>query len=550
MAALDVLTRMANAVRAFREAYVAQGLLDSADFEDYEARKVRYDVLMSMYDNSTYRDHVHAWAQQYRANYQLYKAIRNIYNPTNRCVEFWKWMIWGGLLDEEALEAGAIPIRTKNQKLRPAIAKIWKWSNWQANKDLITQYGAEMGDVGIKIVDDPDKQEVRFEIVHPKTIKDLTLDANGYVKGYKLQEIRWWQGKKVTFEEECWRDADGATEAVHFATYKDGQLFAWNGKVAEWTEEYGFVPFVAIQHIRTGMRYGWAEIHSVRVKIHELDDLSSKLHDYIRKVVDPIWLFNFKKPKDGIDLRSQQSAPTTANPQPVREELPAIFVGDSAAKAQALVTSDVDITKTAAEIQNVIAELERDLPELQMDIWTAGQYTTGKALRNARQRVERKVIQRRPEYDQALIRAHQMAVAIAGEKNYDEAFSDFNLASYDAGDLDHTIPSDRRIFDTDTTEEMDKKKVFWDTVVNADRQGLPVAQVLRDLGKSEDWVAQFESDYEKAKEEKRKDNPLLNGNVKVGPDGKPIPVPPGTNGNQPPTGNSNEGGTPKQGEQS
>lgn len=545
MPGIDVLSRVAVAVRAFREAYVAQGLLDSADFENFEARKVRYDLLASYYDNSTYRDNIHRWAQQYRANYQLYKAIRNIYNPTNRCVEFWKWMIWGGVLDEKAEEAGAIPIKTENQQLRPAIAKLWKWSNWQANKDLVAQFGAELGDVGIKIVDDPDKSEVRFEVVHPKNIKDLTLDANGYVKGYKLQELRWWNGRQVTFEEDCWRDEGNSTDTVHFATYKDGQKFAWNDKVAEWTEEYGFVPFVAIQHIRTGMSYGWAEIHAVRVKIHELDDLASKLHDYMRKVVDPVWLFNFKKPKDGIDLRSQQAAPTTANPQPIREELPAIFVNDSNAKAQALVTADVDIQKAIAEIQNLIAELERDLPELQMDIWTAGQYTTGKALRNARQRVERKVIQRRPEYDAAMVRAQQMGVAIAGQKAYDPVFEGFSLQSYDAGELDHIVPSGRSIFDTDTTEETDKKKVFWDTIVEADQQGLPIDRVLADMGKSEDWIKEFMASYKKAQDAKMER--LKATRPQFGPDGKPIP--PSSDGNQTPPGDQSQGVTPSQGAQ-
>lgn len=522
MTELNILQRIAVGLRAFREAYVAQDLLSFENFEDFDARRVRYDIFASFYDNTTFRDVVHKWAQQYRSSYQLYKAIRNIYNPTNRCVEFWKWMIWGGILDPQALETGAIPIRTENQALRTAISQLWRDSNWAANKDLVSQWGSELGDVGLKIVDDTDKEQVRLQVIHPKMIKDLTLDPNGYVKGYVLQEERYLDNRKVTFQEECWRAPDDDTN-IHFATYKDGQLYAWNDIAAEWTEPYGFVPFVAIQHIRTGMTYGWAEIHTVRVKIQELDDLASKLHDYIRKVIDPVWLFNFKKPKDGIDLRAQQTAATTSNPQPIREELPALYVGDKDAKGQPLVTAEVDIAKAATEVQNVIAELERDLPELQMDIWTAGQYTTGKALKNARQRVERKVIQRRPEYDSALVRAQQMAVAIGGFRGY-EKYQGFGLDSYKAGELDHSIPSNRAIFDTDTTEEMDKKQVFWSVVVNADKQGLPLEQVLLDLGKSPDWVREFLAQKESLDEQKREQAmEVANANQgQTNPDGSPV----------------------------
>jgi hypothetical protein len=510
------LGRVATALRAFRESFVTADLMDTAPWENFEARKVRYDILAAYYDNTVYRDLVHRWAPAYRSAHELYKAIRNIYNPTNRCVEFWKWMIWGGLLDSEAKELGAIPIKTSNSGIRPAIAQLWKDSNWGINKDLVSLYGAELGDVGIKIIDDVDKQQVRLEIVHPKTIKDLVLDANGYVKGYTLEEPRLWQGRRVTFQEVCSRMGDN----VIWRTYKDGQLWPWNGVQAEWFEPYTFVPFVAIQHIRMGMDYGWPEILSVRGKINELDEQASKLHDYVRKLVDPVWLFNFKKPKDGIDLRSAQSLPTIANQTPIREELPAIYVGDSAAKAQALVTSEVDVAKVAGEIQNLMAELERDLPELQMDIWTAGQYTTGKALKNARQRVERKVIQRRPEYDSALVRAQQMAVAIGGFRSY-EGYQGYDLDSYKAGDLSHEIPSGRPIFDTDTTEEMDKKKTFWDIVDSADKQGLPIDIVMADLGKSEDWVKDFMTKYNKAKADAAKNAPNVGGTPMLNPDGTP-----------------------------
>ena len=480
-----------KAIAAFREAYIQSDWADPLSYTGYEGRKLRYQVLWAWYESTAFRD-LHKWAQAYRNSYQLYRYIRNIYNPAFRLVEFWKMMIWGGMLDNEAGDKGAIPIKLDkdNEGLRKPISQLWADSNWEVNKDIAVLWACSMGDSAIRIVDDPDHEEVRIENVHPASLKELTIDSRGYVKQYEIEEtrVRPDNGKLATYLEKATREE--GSETIKFETFADNKPFAWNGEKDSWTEDYGFMPLVAIQHNNVGFDYGWAEMHPLRSKMNSIDDLASKLHDYIRKVIDPVWLFNFNKPKNSADTTMQSATATSDASAPGREEMPALYVSDKEAKGQALVTSEISIAETSAEIQNILGEMERDMPELQMDIWTVGQDVSGKALAKARQRVERKVTQRRPNYDKALVRAHEMAIAIGGEKGY-EGYDGYNLESYTQGKLKHYIPNDRIIFEADPFVEATEKRLLWQTVAEAKNAGIAPETVLRDFGWTDEQVKEF-----------------------------------------------------------
>jgi hypothetical protein len=479
------------AIMTFKEQYVITGVLDSSSFEEAGARLLRYELLWAAYENTAYRD-IHKWAQAYRNKYGLYKYIRNIYNPAYRLGEFWKGAIWGGLLDQEAGAQGAIPIvagkGVNEDQLRAALANLWKLSNWNVNKDICTLRGAVLGDTALRIVDDVQKEEARLELVHPSAIADATVDARGFIKAYRIEELRTLEKKTYTYTETAER---GEGDEVVYKTFRDNQPFAWPGQVdsngqerAEWSEPYGFIPLIIIQHNNVGLDWGWSESHPLRSKMNEIDDLASKLHDHIRKMVDPVWLFNFNKPKTNPEITT--SAATTDRPAPGREELPAMYVNQPDAKGQALVAADLDIEKVSIEIRHILEEIERDYPELQMDIWSASGETSGKALDKARERVEKKAIQRRPNYDDGLVRAQQMALAIGGFRKY-KGFEGFDLESFDAGQLDHAI-GPRPVFETSQTELLEEKKLLWETVKAAVAAGASPEAALADLGWTEEKI--------------------------------------------------------------
>lgn len=468
--------RLKMALRAFREEFVSAGAFSEESFADPDARKVRYDILWSQYENTVYRS-IHSWASTYKTRYALYRYIRNIYNPAYRLGEFWKAHLWGGALDPEAGEEGALPILTPNQNIRAPIADVWQWSGWATGKDIVTLHGAIYGDVILKVIDDVEREKVYLENVYPGLITELEKDPFGNIKAYVIEEEREHpvNERPVTYKETCERSGDN----VIFRTYLNDALYAWNDIAAEWSEPYGFVPMIHIQHNDVGLGWGWSELHPARSKMHELDDLASLLSDQIRKSVNAKWLFTGVKASN--PSQTMTTTETTARPEPGREEEPALYAGDATAKAFPLV-APIDIEGANLHIKEILEDFERDYPELKYDVLRVGGEVSGRALRIARQPAETKVKQRRANYDDGLKRALQMAVSIGGLR---EIFEGFNLDSYESGALDFEF-DDRGVFVTDKLDELDEDAAFWTAAKLAKESGMPLIVYLEMAGWSEE----------------------------------------------------------------
>lgn len=467
----------ATAARAFREAWATSDPADPQDWGDPDARRMRYALYWALVENTAYRD-VHTWARTVRAQYGLYKYIRGVHNPAYRLASFYSTHLYGGQLDPEAGDGAsaptAIPILTENTTLRPAIAALWQASNWQTNKDILGLQGAALGDVAIAVVDDPARKRAYLKVLHPGIFTEVERDPFGNVKAYRIDEQRMADGREVRYTEIAERDGDN----VIYTTLRDGARYDWTGAGAEWTVPYGFIPIVLIQHANVGLEWGWSELHAGFGKIREADDIASKLSDQIRKTVDSPWLFaGVRKP--ATTPEATRTAPTATRNEPGREEIPAIYADDPAAKAQALV-APLDLSAVSARVDRLCAELERDYPELQMDIWTASGDASGRALRVARQRVEVKVNQRRASYDDALMRVQQMAIAIGGWRGY-AGYEGFNLESYARGALDHRI-GERPVFAVTTADRLEEDALFWGAAKAAEDAGYPLELWLEDRG--------------------------------------------------------------------
>jgi hypothetical protein len=483
-----------NGVSAFREAFLSTNTLDPDDFAALDARQLRYQVFWAFYENSAYRN-IHAWANKFKVDYGLYKYTRNIYNPAYRLGEFWKTALVGGLLalDEQgaALPTGALPIATDNDALRGAIGRLWRDSNWQAKKSLYALWGAVFGDVVLKVDDDPQHKRVMLKVVHPGTLSDVTLDAMGNVKAYTISETRAdprGGERDVSYTEAAYRDGND----VVYETYLDGALYAWNEDAATWREPYGFVPLVVAQHNDVGAPFGWSELHPALAKIREVDDVASKLSDQIRKTVNAPWLF--------AGLAAPESSPTAtgasssaSKPEPGREEIPALYATDPEAKAQPLV-APLDIEHVLGHITGIMEALEGDYPELRAEKLRLSGGLTGRAMQLAQQPAEMKVEERRAVYDAALVRAHQMAVAIGGWRGY-EGYAGFNLDSYGQGNLQHHI-GQRAVFARTRADELEEQAQFWGAARTATESGMPLPLWLKKQGWSDEDVAAVEASAE------------------------------------------------------
>lgn len=480
------MTRLSAARKAFDHPDIVSNPLDlDADFNDWDSRRLRYDIDWAFYENTVYIEaSFRSWVKSYKTKNGLYKYTRSIYNPSYRLGEFWKAHLWAGALKDIPL---IFPDAVNDEALTEAIMRIWLWSNWETKKDIVPLYGSIMGDVAILIVDDMEHDKVFFDVIHPGNIAQVERDAMGNIKGYQIQEERQdprsTREVSVTYTEIAIRDG----EDVVYTTLLDGKPWAWNEIGSTWTRPYGFIPMVLIQHNDVGLQWGWSEIHPGQSKFREIDDVTSKLDDQIRKITSPVWVyFGVSAPETSPTMSeaSLTGAAALNRPQPGREEIAALY-GPENGSAVPLV-APLEIEEASNHIGTIIREIERDYPELRLMALDADQggNISGRALRLARQPAETKVNQRRPGYYNALVRANQMAVAIAGFNGYED-FGNFDLGSFDQGLLDHAVGK-MPIFTVDPFDEIEMKSKRAAVIKTLTDAGASIEQAALEAGLTED----------------------------------------------------------------
>jgi hypothetical protein len=442
-------------IHAFNQESFATDTDNAATFESRDARLLRYAVNQAYYDNLVFSN-IHSFAAAIkRKQPALYKYVQNVYNPSYRLAETYRMNVWGGLLDPQAGDVGAIPIAvgegTDEDAMRAAIAYQWVVSNWAVNKAVLPLNGAVLGDCAIIIRDLPEKALARMEILHPSSVADAEID-NGIVKSYFLLETRLDNdGKAATYGEKAER---GKGEDVIFSTFRNDNPYVWKDNVGAdgvarqtWTEPYGFIPLVLIQHDNAGLKWGKAEGHTLHTKINSVEDMASALHDHIRRAVAGMGLLaGVDDPGSSVEVTGRTA--TTDKQEPGREENNMLYSPDPAAHYDPM-TFPLDIPAVSAEIQNKISDWEKDYPELRSDIWQSDSRVEG--VRAARDQVEAKIIERRAAYDAGLVRALQMVIAIGGFRGY-KGFEGFDLNSFKAGKMNISI-SPRPIFKDDPAQK-------------------------------------------------------------------------------------------------
>jgi hypothetical protein len=477
--------------------------LHHRDWGDFFARYARYTAFWAHYENNVYRS-VHLWSEFLKDSYDLYRYTRSIYSPAYRLVEFWATHTLGGAIDPLAGDGiarpSALPIVTENEAIRGPIAQVWRDSNWQAKKEIWTRFGSAMGDSAVMVVDDPAKAKVQFRVIDPRTLRDVVRDCFGNVTAYIIEERRpdpessslTGAPAYATYTEVCER----VGESIRYATFRDGDPYDWQayrdgdplaGTMVEWTEDYGFVPLVFVQHRDVGLGWGWSELQPSLSKLHELDDMASNLDDWVRITVKCPWLITGCSPPNasgtagnelmvgGLDDDDSGSG---------RDAVPVLFSNDKDTRAHPMI-APLDVAAVSAHIQTILRELQSDHPELIAD--DIGANASGEARKVAREKVEATVVQRRSGYDDAMVRAHQMAISIGALKRY-PGFEGFTEDSYSRGDLDHSIGS-RPVFAVDKEAELRVSAECARVIKTLVDAGISRESAMRQAGWSDEEIA-------------------------------------------------------------
>jgi hypothetical protein len=423
-------------LQTYRQAALAPFGERQDDWDAWEARVFRYLHGRHYYHNTAYSS-IAKYASQQKEALKLYANIRPIYNPVYRLVNGYVANIWGGNLDFDTLEEGAIPLLGLDEPLRVAIRQLWRWSNWDSKKNLCVRQGAMIGDSPVKVVGDVSRGKVRFEILDPMIIQEADFDPMGNLKAVLIGYLRLDEaGREYLYQERITGES--------FATFKDGKPHAYPDNqvygqaVAQWTNPYGFVPLVNIPHSDIGKRWGGSAYASVLPKIDELNDQASKTNDFIRIALNPVW---YAAGVQGPDELEFQEADEANGGLAV-----SVVYGPPDSHVTPMVAT-ADLAAGITNLDHLLAELNRDLPELALpDIREKGDLTAPGVRAGFSDAIAR-YVEARGQYNDGLVRLHMMGISIGAYHRF-EGFEPFSLDSYAAGNLEHSIKERPVIEDT------------------------------------------------------------------------------------------------------
>lgn len=453
----------------------------------YEVRLARYWHLDLYYWNKVFTA-LERYRGQHLKTAGLYKYTRSIYNPVQRLVNITAAKCYGGPLDWNELETGAIPLMDADDRIKDGVRQLWKDSNWGQLKMRYARYGARYGDAVLYVADDRDKQRIRLEVLHPGVIREAEFNATGYVQSCVIEYLKDDPEKPGD-----WVIYRLAIDKERFATYRikneKAELYGWHTDIngnptPQWDNDYGFVPLVISPASDIGQSWGAVTWHGGPIdQIDQLNDLASLTHDQIRKLVDALHYF------EGVTSikQLQSGTPTPANDdpflhQPEREEL-RVLIGP-ADSVPHILAANLDFTGSLKAMENIYADLERNLPELAFAKLREYQLHSNPAVRTALGDAEDRLTEFNGNLDHGLMRAMQIALTMGGIGNYTN-YEPFGPDDYERGRLDFRIKPRDVIADTLSFKEQ------MDLLVQTDA---PPRWIWQKLDIDDDEIARAEAD--------------------------------------------------------
>jgi hypothetical protein len=463
-----------NATRAFALAYNERALIptDHFDWDGDDSRLFRYAYNEQMYNNTIYNS-INTFAAMLKAKTGIYKFTQGIYNPVYRRVEADVTKLFSGSIDFEDMSRGAIPFSVASDQVKEAAKQGFLWSNWGEEKSLLVRFASMLGDVAIKIVDEPDKEKVRMEVVHPGKINSAEFDAVGNVTACIIEYER------------C--EADGKTEYTYkeiidkneFAFFKNGKPWDYinnvaGGVYARYPNIYGFVPLVIIKYKDMGQKWGASSFHAQIGKIHILNDEASLLHDQIRKVINLIWYFAGVRQKEEITASADE-----------RDKLPALY-GPKESQPFPMV-GQIDINAAGTNIERQILEIERDNPVLALPRLRDKGNLTAPGVRASFSDAIGEFTEAWGRLSSGMIRAIKMLITVGGLRGY-QGFAGFNLESFDRGDIEIIMKDPEFVQD-----ELSKKE----KIDSLNQAQAPIWLVLQEMDYPQEIIDEVKAEKEK-----------------------------------------------------
>lgn len=370
----------------------------------WDARRAAYQAWDAYYDNTIYNTIVNG-GQRDNINELLGNGraidLAGLYNPVARVVDLYGH-VFGG-------DFGTDITTTADPALQSALDHIWQWSNMEIASQQITQLAPLHGACGLRIVarndPDPARRRVYIKPEHPRAITDIDVDDRGNVQSILLEydvphgdlgeERTTITIRELLTKDEIatWRVEAGGIVPYCLVTMQD------NGPYSRYENELGIVPYVLLSHSQRGGAFGTNAFYRETPAIDRYNALMTHINIQVHKHVNVVWLIAASgNPPTRIDLSGTSVIhinTTKDTPLPVMQPM----------------VAPLDISQATAQARAILDNIEDALPELKA---TGGKFLAGQSgetIKQLRQPAEDRLRLARTNYEDALVRAQQIAVS-------------------------------------------------------------------------------------------------------------------------------------------
>jgi len=465
-----------------------------------------YLAFESYYTYTQYRD------QNARASAET--TSKPLRNPVNRLVEFYVTLMWPGPLDESLPIVADDPDR--GDKLKEAVYKIFRWSNWELKKNRMVRVFVTSGEMIVKVVskknEDDVSERVYFQPIESKHVPVIETDDRGFVTYIRIdiqREERQPDGSTKTFTyTEVWdKEAEFAKRLWKHERDYGSDLSMLGEPVETMTlSDAGvgdFLPFGYAQFRDIGEVRGINAFQAALDKIDEADAVASKLHALVFRGKNPTWaLQRSGTDKDGRPLPApvipaRSTSETTGNG--VVEFGGEKFIAVNG-EVKCLVP-DIQLGDAREVLNDQVEEIEKDLPELQYyKVMRQGDQIATETIRLMLAPAISRLIEARNNAEACLIRATQIALTMAQNIGL-QGFEASAIGTYQGRDFDFGFEP-REVLPMTPMEKAAQDKAEAEADKARMDIGIPRRIILEERGYDEEEIARM--DQLRAKDEQNR----------------------------------------------
>lgn len=388
------------------------------------------------------------------------ESMKSLRTCGNRVVEFYVSKLEPGTLPD------AMPIVAENESIIEPIQRVWLWSNLGQKKPVVIRMFALLGDIFIQSCVNETRTRVYQQYHSPEYVTSFEEDDRGnlsYIRldipNGKMTHIEIWDsdGYRV------WESERGSgTEEKYLGTPDDSGTLAELG--------IDFLPFAHAKFRDVGQDRGVGCFAHALDKIDEANRMATRLNEMLFRYNKPLWVVSANAMDSTgrpIPAPLVPSSTTTVNDDTMLS-LP------GQATLQGLVP-DIKYADALAILQDMIHELERDLPEMGYANLKEQANLSGRAVRFMMSDAIDKAEEARGNLEQAMIKAdmHSLSLGLVNQ-----IFA--GIGTYAAGDYEHSF-SPRQIMPLD---DLDRAMALQQFTAG----GIPLPSAMRMAGFTEDQI--------------------------------------------------------------